>query len=299
MKLLYTLIFSFFSLLAFADGMHITGIIRDMDTKEPVKSANITLSISDGYEFSVVTDSSGAYNILTTAVVPDGYYTIKVASKNYYELNGFIFVKKECQRDFSIKAKEMPKPVLEGFATNNLVFLIDVSASMNADDKMPLLKDALTYLVGELRPTDRIAILTFSSTVKEILPSTAASDNEKIRKTIEALTFGSTTEGSAALDKAYKTALSNFVSNGNNRIILASDGLFTSGDKEYKRMLQSIAAGRSKNISLSIFCFGKNTEYVFTKLRALSQTGNGNFASILNTDEGKQLMIEEAKAVKN
>lgn len=299
MKQLYTLIFSFFTLLAFADGMHVTGIIRDMDTKAPVRNANITLTISEGFDFSVETDSSGAYTILTTAVVPDGYYTIKVASKNYYELNGFIYVRKECQRDFSIKAKEIPKPVLEGYATNNLVFLIDVSASMNADDKMPLLKDALAYLVSELRPTDRIAILTFSNTVKEILPSTPASENAKIRKTIEELTFGSTTEGSAALDKAYKTARSNFVSNGNNRIILASDGLFTSGEKEYKRMLQAITVGRSQNISLSIFCFGKNTEYVFTKLRALSQTGNGNFASILSTDEGKELMIEEAKAVKN
>ena len=118
-------------------------------------------------------------------------------------------------------------------------------------------------------------------------------------KVIDGLVFGSTSQGGAALDVGYKTALKNFIQKGNNRIVLASDGLFTSGEKDYAKMQQVIESGLDKNISLSVFCFGKTTEYVNTKLKKLTIIGNGNYAVISTVDEGKQHMLEEAKAVKN
>jgi Ca-activated chloride channel family protein len=192
----------------------------------------------------------------------------------------------------------LPKTELDGYATNNLVFLIDISSSMNSPEKMPLLKESMKYLVSELRETDRVAILTFSKYVKEVLPSTAAANKNSIYKIIDELTFGSTSQGGAALEVAYKAASKNFVQKGNNRIVLASDGVFTSGESDYKKMQQLIESGLDKNISLSIFCFGKNTEYVKIKLKKLTSAGNGNFATITTIEEAKQRMMEEAKAVK-
>jgi Mg-chelatase subunit ChlD len=299
MKQLYLLTcFLLISICSLAEGMQINGVIRDMDTQAPVKDAKVTITFFQNYELNALTDSLGQYSIVTNVVLPAGDYGIRIVCKDYYELSGFVNVTDSCVRDFSIKLKDKPKPVLDGYAANNLVFLIDISASMNTPDRMPVLKKSMINLVGELRPSDRIAILTFSNTVKEILPSTAVSDKAAISKIIEDLSFGSTSEGGAALDIAYKTALSNFVSKGNNRIILASDGLFTSGDKDYKRMQKTIEEGWSKKVSLSIFCFGKNTEYVYAKLGQLAKAGNGNFASILSEEESKTAMIEEAKAVK-
>ena len=93
--------------------------------------------------------------------------------------------------------------------------------------------------------------------------------------------------------------MKNFITNGNNRIILATDGLFTSGEKEYKKMEKYIRQGAQKNIALSMFLFGKNTDYVTAKLKELAKNGNGNFAQILNMQDAMERMLEEAKAVKN
>lgn len=319
MKPVYTILFVFIFNFIFADGMHIKGEIKDIDTKKPVIGANVIITFYKGVEFSDITDSLGRYDILTNIVVPEGDYNIQMYAKNYWDIGGIVLVNKECTRNFFIKTKtedttnvvvkiepvltvpnpEISNTVLEGYATNNLVFLIDISSSMNAPEKMPLLKESLKYLINELRPTDKVAILTFSSTVKEVLPSTLASQKELILKTIDELGFGNTTQGGKALSFAYNIAENNSIQKGNNRIVLISDGLFTSGEKDYKKMREIIESGVEKNISLSIFCFGKATEYVNTKLNKLSITGNGNYAVITAIEDAKLHFIEEAKALKS
>jgi Mg-chelatase subunit ChlD len=304
MKQIYTLLFFLLSCLAFSEGMHVTGLVKDMDTDLPLQGAFVRVTFYDGYAFTDVTDSAGRYDITTTALLPDGDYDIEIKCKNYYSLYGFIHVKKTCFNEHRLKREKqdttaVAQKALDGFATNNLVFLVDISSSMNAPEKMPMLKQSLKYLVDALRPADRIAILTFSSAVKEVLPSTPASDKEAIYKTIDALSFGSTSQGGAALDVAYKTVLKDFIDKGNNRVILASDGLFTSGEKDYKKMEQVIESGLDKNIALSVFCFGKNTDYVIARLKKLTQAGKGNFAQITSLEDGKMHMMEEARAVKS
>ena len=315
MNFFYTLLFSFISCFGFAEGMHISGIITDTESQKKIEGAFVLIHFYNGFEFSDITDSTGRYDIYTSAVVPEDYYTIQIDAKNYYQLNGFVHVTKNCVFNFNLKSKNqtqqvvsipiidavkptLPMPALEGFATNNLVFLIDASSSMNMQEKMPLLKTAMKYLVNELRTTDKISILTFSSSVKEILPATTLNDKQNILSLIDNISFGSSSQGGLALQKAYKTAQDNYIKKGNNRIILATDGLFTSGEKDYKKMQQLIETGLDKNISLSIFCFGKNTEYVNTKLSKLANIGNGNFATITDAENGKHYMLEEAKAVK-
>jgi Mg-chelatase subunit ChlD len=316
MKKIYTIVLLLISISAFADGMHIRGAIKDMDTKLPVKNAYVTITFYKGVEYTAATDSAGLFNINTSVVMPEGDYDIFIHADGYYNPSGFIHVTKDCYRDFSIKKKPVAEnkiaviktidtavaaPVvissLDGYAQNNLVFLIDISSSMNTPERLPLVKTSLKYLVEKLRSNDKVAILTFSDVVREVLPSTFASNKELLLKTIDELTFGSTSQGGAALNIAYKTATKNSIPNGNNRIVLASDGLFTSGEKDYKKMQETIKNGLNKNITVSIFCFGKNTEYVNDKLSVLAQSGKGNFANILTEDDAKLHMLEEAKAV--
>ena len=169
---------------------------------------------------------------------------------------------------------------------------------MNKPIRLPLLKESLKYLVDELRPTDKITLMAFSKTVEEVLPATFANQKELIKNAIDSLKYGSTTQGGLAVEKAYQATLQTFVENGNNRIVLASDGLFTSGKKDYKRIENSIKDGLKKQISISIFCFGKPTTETSSQLNKLANSGKGNFAVISNIDEAKADMLEEAKAIK-
>ncbi len=311
MQFIYTLIFSLLiTATAFSEGMKISGTIKDEDSRQNIQNAIITISFYTGVDYTATTDSLGNYVIKTNVVVPEGDYTIQISADNYYTLNGFIHVTNNAHFSFRLKQKnpvvikkerivaDTIIPILQGYATNNLVFLIDVSSSMNTPERMPLLKASLKYLVDELRSTDKITLLAFSKGVEEILSPTFVIDKTAIHKKIDNLAFGSTTEGDIALKVAYKTALKNYIEKGNNRIILASDGLITSGKKDYQKIQETIEDGLKKDITLSIFCFGKPTDYVQSKLQTLAKAGNGNTATILNLEDGKLRMIEEAKAVK-
>lgn len=311
MQFIYTLIFSLLiTATAFSEGMKISGTIKDEDSRQNIQNAIITISFYTGVDYTATTDSLGNYVIKTNVVVPEGDYTIQISADNYYTLNGFIHVTNNAHFSFRLKQKnpvvikkerivaDTIIPILQGYATNNLVFLIDVSSSMNTPERMPLLKASLKYLVDELRSTDKITLLAFSKGVEEILSPTFVIDKTAIHKKIDNLAFGSTTEGDIALKVAYKTALKNYIEKGNNRIILASDGLITSGKKDYQKIQETIEDGLKKDITLSIFCFGKPTDYVQSKLQTLAKAGNGNTATILNLEDGKFRMIEEAKAVK-
>ncbi|MFN8284698.1 MAG: VWA domain-containing protein [Chitinophagales bacterium] len=314
MRIFYKLLFSCFCLSVLpvlgANGLIVKGFIKDIDTKQPIVGAVITITFGEKNEIFDITDSSGFYEINSLAMMPEEDYQLQIKCKNYYDLNGFVKVNKESFREFTLKQKpkadtdvvvikQPSKPVLDGFATNNLVFLIDVSSSMNASEKFPVLKTSLKYLIEQFRPTDRVAILTFSGGVREVLPSTTVTNKESILKIIDGLTFAGSTQGSGAVDFAYKTALKNYIANGNNRIILATDGLFTSGEKDYQKMEKYIKQGSEKDITLSLFLFGKNTDYVTAKLKELANKGNGHFAQILHLEDAMEKMLEEAKVVKN
>ncbi|MBK8352493.1 MAG: VWA domain-containing protein [Saprospirales bacterium] len=309
-KLLFTFIFSYSMTLFAGVGLIVKCYVKDIDSKLPVAGAVVSITFGQKNEIFDMTDSTGFYEINSQVMMPEQDYPIQIKCKNYYDLNGFVKVNKTSYRDFTLKhqpkkdtnsvvIKTEPKPILDGFATNNLVFLIDVSSSMNSPEKFPVVKSSLKYLVEQLRPTDRVAILTFSSGVREVLPSTAAENKALILETIEKLRFEGSSQGGAAIEFAYKTAQKNFIKNGNNRIVLATDGLITSGEKEYKKMEKNIEQGATKDITLSMFLFGKNTDYVTSKLKELAKHGNGRFAAVLNIEDAKANMLEEAKAVKN
>ncbi len=175
---------------------------------------------------------------------------------------------------------------------NNLTFLIDVSGSMSSANKLPLLKQAFKYLVENLRPQDRVAIVVYAGAAGVVLESTPGNQKEKIIAALDMLQAGGSTAGGEGINLAYKIAKQNFIKNGNNRVILASDGDFNVGASSDAEMVRLIEEKRNDGIFLSILGFGMGN-YKDSKMEQISNAGNGNYAYIDNILEAKKVFGTE------
>jgi len=173
---------------------------------------------------------------------------------------------------------------------SNLVFLIDVSGSMDEPDKLPLVKSSLQLLSEQLRPQDKIAIVVYAGNAGLVLPST--NDKQKIREAINALEAGGSTAGGAGIELAYKTAQQNFMKEGNNRVILCTDGDFNVGASSDDALENLIEQKRSTGVYLTVLGFGTGN-YQDSKMQKLADKGNGNHAYIDNINEAKKVLISE------
>ena len=180
----------------------------------------------------------------------------------------------------------------DNLPASNLVFLLDVSGSMNAQNKLPLLKKSFKLLVNQLRPEDRVAIVVYAGAAGEVLPSTSGSDKKAILKAINRLSAGGSTAGGAGIQLAYKIAKDNFIAGGNNRIILATDGDFNVGASSDKAMEDLIEEKRKEGVFLTVLGFGTGN-YKDSKMETLADKGNGNHAYIDNILEAKKVLVNE------
>ncbi|TAE34001.1 MAG: DUF3520 domain-containing protein [Cytophagales bacterium] len=174
----------------------------------------------------------------------------------------------------------------------NLTFLIDVSGSMDMDNKLPLVKMALNELVNQLRPVDRVAIVVYAGVAGLVLPPTPGNRPEKIREAINALHAGGSTAGGAGIRLAYQTAREHFRKEGNNRVILASDGDFNVGVSSVNELEQLVESERESGVFLSVLGFGMGN-YKDSKLETLADKGNGNYAYIDNAQEARKVFGQE------
>lgn len=174
----------------------------------------------------------------------------------------------------------------------NLVFLIDVSGSMGTSNKLPLLQAAFRILVHNLRPVDRVAIVAYAGEPGIILPSTPGDQQENILNAIDNLTAGGATAGEAAIKMAYRIAVQQYIPNGNNRVILATDGDFNVGQSSDEEMEQLIIQEKESGVLLTCLGFGMKN-YKDSKLQSLSGKGNGNFAYIDNLEEANKVFARE------
>lgn len=188
-----------------------------------------------------------------------------------------------------IKAKEI---AIDNLPASNLVFLIDVSGSMDSQNKLPLLKSSLKLLVQKLRPQDRVAIVTYANHTEEVLPSTSCEDKQKILSVIENLHAGGGTAGSDGIQRAYRIAEANFIKGGNNRIILSTDGDFNIGPSSPQELEKLIETKRSSGIYLTVLGFGMGN-YKDNRIQTLAEKGNGNHAYIDNLTEAKKVLVNE------
>lgn len=188
-----------------------------------------------------------------------------------------------------LKGKSIDKTELP---PSNLVFLLDVSGSMDSPNKLPLLKSAFRMLVNELRPQDRVAIVVYAGAAGLVLESTPGNKKDKILSAIERLNAGGSTAGGAGLQLAYKVAGENFIDDGNNRIILATDGDFNIGASSNAEMERLIEKRRDEGVFMTVLGFGMGN-YKDDKMEIIADKGNGNYAYIDNIQEARKVLVSE------
>lgn len=174
----------------------------------------------------------------------------------------------------------------------NLVFLVDVSGSMKDHNKLPLLKRAFGLLVDQLRPQDRVSLLTYSGSFDVVLEPTPGTERTTIRSAMDGLVGGGGTAGGAALQKAYELAGQYFNPDGSNRIILATDGDFNVGISSPAELEEFIANKRETGVYLSVLGFGTGN-YKDDRLETLANKGNGNYAYIDDLEEAEKIFVTE------
>lgn len=188
-----------------------------------------------------------------------------------------------------IKAKEIPA---ENLPVSNFVFLIDVSGSMQGANRLELVKSSLKLLTNNLRENDKVSIVVYAGSAGEVLPSTTGSNRQKIKEAIENLSAGGSTAGGAGIQLAYKIAEKNFIKNGNNRIILCTDGDFNVGVSNVSELENLIESKRKTGIYLTVLGYGMGN-YKDNKLQTLAEKGNGNHAYIDNIQEANKVLVNE------
>lgn len=175
---------------------------------------------------------------------------------------------------------------------SNLVFLIDVSGSMNEANKLPLLVSSFKMLTDQLRKEDKVAIVVYAGNAGVVLPSTRGNEKTIIKEALNKLNAGGSTAGGEGIELAYKLAVEHFIKGGNNRIILATDGDFNVGASSDNAMEQLIEEKRKSGIFLTVLGYGMGN-LKDSKMEKLAAKGNGNYAYIDNISEARKVLVTE------
>lgn len=181
---------------------------------------------------------------------------------------------------------------LDSLPPTHLVFLVDVSGSMDMPNRLPVLKTGFKSLVNNLRPKDSVSIVVYGGIVGVFLPTTCGSEKDKILKTIDSLQPGGSTPGESGIKLAYSVARNHFIKEGNNRIILATDGDFNVGMKTDEELDDLITIQKQNGIYLTCLGIGMGN-YKDSKIQTLAKKGHGNFAYIDGYAEAEKVLLKE------
>ena len=188
-----------------------------------------------------------------------------------------------------LQGKKVPT---EHLPPSNLVFLIDVSGSMSSANKLPLLKASFKLLVKQLRAQDRVAMVVYAGAAGLVLPSTSGACKEQLMEALDNLQAGGSTAGGEGIQLAYKVAKENFIADGNNRVIIATDGDFNVGESSNAAMERLVEAKRNEGVFLTVLGYGMGN-YKDSKMEILADKGNGNYAYIDNILEAQKVLVNE------
>lgn len=180
-------------------------------------------------------------------------------------------------------------PTHEG---NNIVFLLDVSGSMDEPNKLPLLAESFSLLASKLGPDDVVSIVTYAGDNRVLLDSVPGSEEGVITDALRSLSAGGSTGGAAGLETAYALAGKNYIDGGNNRVILATDGDFNVGPSTPEQLTEQIEEARESGVYISVLGFGMHNLKDDT-MEAIADHGNGNYAYIDTIDEARKVLVDE------
>ncbi len=188
-----------------------------------------------------------------------------------------------------VSTKELP---IEKYAYNNIVFLIDVSSSMSMSDRLPLLKKSMATLINQLRPVDRLSVITYASNASVIYPSKPVTNKEELQKLLESLAASGSTSADKGLQLAYDVVTEHYISSGNNQLIIASDGAFTLKEKDIN--LFKGGAANNQPLTVSVIGFGKNKD-AQKSLKQMAKQFHGNYIYIANSGDAERALLDEIK----
>ena len=188
-----------------------------------------------------------------------------------------------------LQGKDIP---LQNLPNANIVFLIDVSGSMEEPNKLPLVKASMNLLADQLRTDDKVAIVVYAGNAGLVLPATSGANKIAIKEAIDNLQAGGSTAGGEGIQLAYKVARENFIKGGNNRIILATDGDFNVGVRSDDELVSLIEKERKSGVFLSVLGYGMGN-YKDSKMQQLAGKGNGNHSYIDNINEARKVLVSE------
>lgn len=292
-----------------AGHIYPTAYYRDESYSNLVENEFIKSNVNNSTGFAMRIDKASYSNIRrfinqNSKVPPDAVRIDEML--NYFNFN---YKEPEGKNVFNIESKITDCPWnksnrllflnlsgkklnLEKVPPSNFVFLIDVSGSMDLPNRLPLLKESFQLLVKNLREKDTVSIVVYGGTVGIWLQPTSGCEKQKIIKAIEELTASGDTPGEAAIRSAYKLAESTFIKEGNNRIILATDGDFNVGQKTEKELEELISKERQSGVYLTCLGVGMGN-YKDSKIEVLAKKGNGNFAYIDDIREAEKILVTE------
>ena len=188
-----------------------------------------------------------------------------------------------------LQGKDIP---MDKLPSSNFVFLIDVSGSMDAANKLPLLKASFKVLLDQLRPQDKVGIVVYAGSAGMVLPPTSAKEKNKIIEALDKLQAGGSTAGGQGIELAYKLAQENFIKGGNNRVIIATDGDFNVGTSSTGDLQTLIEEKRKSGVFLTCLGFGMGN-FKDNRMETLANKGNGNYAYIDNMQEANKFLGKE------
>lgn len=188
-----------------------------------------------------------------------------------------------------LQGKDLP---MDKLPSSNFVFLIDVSGSMNEANKLPLLKSSFKVLLDQLRPQDKVGIVVYAGSAGMVLPPTSAKEKNKIIEALDQLQAGGSTAGGQGIELAYKLAQENFIKDGNNRVIIATDGDFNVGTSSTGDLQTLIEEKRKSGVFLTCLGFGMGN-FKDNRMETLANKGNGNYAYIDNMQEANKFLGKE------
>ncbi len=226
------------------------------------------------------------------------YFSLPLPSHSTRDQNSFAFAYEHSSCPWNPEHQllflqlQAPTVPLENVPPSNLVFLIDVSGSMDKPNRLPLLQAGFRLLINNLRPIDTVSIITYGGGVAMALSPTGGEHKDLIKKAIDSLSAGGDTPGAGAIQLAYETAKKNFIKGGNNRVILATDGDFNVGQSSEKELEDLITQYQMSGIYLTCLGVGMGN-YKDSKLETLSKKGNGNFAYIDQIREAEKVLVTE------
>ena len=266
----------------------------------------INAKISPLSTFSIDVDTasySNVRNLLNYNMIPQADAIKSEEMINYFRYNYPIPTKKDV---FSVttevgnspfnKNNKILKIGIQGYEIpkemapkTNLVFLIDVSGSMSSEEKLPLLKESFKFMLDSLKKDDRVSMVVYASATGVVLDSVAGNDRKTLEKALDKLSSGGSTAGGAGINQAYNLAQKNFIKDGNNRVILATDGDFNVGTTSNDELEKMIVDKKSSGIFLTVLGFGRDN-LNDQRMSRLSNIGDGNYYYIDSIKEGKKVL---------